>query len=144
MFDLKKTIATNIEMDMLAIEIAFFAILILIFSAAYWLTWMVQFLMVKYWLYRDARAVNFGAVGAVASLIVIQLVLQIFMVAVLPQAVAFVAATGLCVAVGFLWLFFVASNADLLWRETAEKKWIGIPLAVASAWPLVYGLGIML
>lgn len=131
-------------MDMLAIEIAFFAILILIGSADYWLTWMVQFLMVKYWLYRDARAVNFGAVGAVASLIVIQLVLQIFMGAVLSQAVAFVAATGLCVAVSFLWLFFVASNADLLWRETAEKKWIGIPLVVASAWPLVYGLGIIL
>lgn len=122
---------------MVVIEIAFFAILLLIGSAVYWLTWIVQFLMVKYWLYRDARAVNFGAVGAVASLIVIQCVLQLVTMTVLPQAVASVAATGLGVAVGFLWLFFVASNADLLWRETAEKKWIGIPLAVASVWPLM-------
>lgn len=129
---------------MAASEIVFFVILLLVYSIFYWLSWLVQFLMVKYWLYREARAVNFGAVGAATSLFAIQLVLQIFTVLVLPQAVALVASTGLSVVAGFLWLFFVASNADLLWRETAEKKWIVIPLAIALVSPLVCGLGIKL
>ncbi|WP_234395994.1 hypothetical protein [Neisseria subflava] len=42
------------------------------------------------------------------------------------------------ILLGFLWLFFVATNADEMWRLTGQKGYLLWPLAAASVWAVCF------
>ncbi|WP_233572088.1 hypothetical protein [Neisseria weixii] len=55
------------------------------------------------------------------------------------MAATIVAAVVLNILLGFLWLFFVATNADQMWRSSRQKRWLLWPLTAASVLSVIIG-----
>ena len=111
---------------------AFFMFITSLFVCAFVL--IVQYLIIRRKIHQDKRAVNFHAKYATLSTFFIQwVVLNAF--SFLPaNRMIFSLAAFTDILLGFLWLFFVATNADEMWRLTGQKGYLLWPLAAASVW----------
>ena len=112
--------------------VAFFMFIISLFVCAFVL--IVQYLIIRRKIHQDKRAVNFHAKYATLSTFFIQWVVLSAFSSLPANRMIFSLAVFTDILLGFLWLFFVATNADEMWRLTGQKGYLLWPLAAASVW----------
>ena len=111
---------------------AFFMFIISLFVCTFVLS--VQYLIIRRKIHQDKRAVNFRAKYATLSTFFIQWVVLSAFSSLPANRMIFSLAVFTDILLGFLWLFFVATNADEMWRLTGQKGYLLWPLAAASVW----------
>lgn len=107
--------------------------------AVYALILTLQYQIIKRGLYCNPHAVNFRARYAVLSTFLIQFVVLLGFGLLPKMATTVVAAVVLNILLGFLWLFFVATNADQMWQSSRQKRWLLWPLTAASVLSVIIG-----